>query len=338
MFGRPMSSTDASSDGSSRRTALALAAAFALVGFVVAYTSMRKPGRPGDFLYWFTAADALRRGVDPYSVIPAADPARFQTGFYYPLPALLVTLPFVALPYALAGSLFVALSSGLLAYGVARDGAHRLFLFASAPFIIAARSGQWSIVLAAAAAIPALGFLAAVKPNLGVATFLYRPTRWLVAGSLALVALSFAVRPTWLGEWMAAVGGVQSRVVPILTPVGPLLLLAATRWRRREARLFLGLACVPQAPWFYDQLVLWLVPATAVESMTYTLVSQLALAAWIVFRTADPGQGAWWLAAALYLPPLVMVLRRPNAGALPPVVERLVKRISARWGARAPRR
>lgn len=291
----------------------------AALGFAVAYANMRGEGRAGDFYAWYTAARALLNGQSPYDVIPAIDPARFTTPFFYPLTAAIVTIPFAPLPYAFAGALFVALSSGLLAFGVAREGAHhRLWLFASASFVVSASSGTWSIASAAAVMLPALGFVLAAKPNLGVATFLLRPSRWHVAGALLLTALSLALRPTWPMEWLRGLGGVQDRVIPIFTPVGPVLLLALTRWRRREAQLLLGYACVPQAPWFYDQLVLWLIPATALESMHYTVISQVGLVLWLATRAVGWAHGGWALAALLYLPPLVMILRRPNEGSWPP--------------------
>ena len=301
----------AAGQGTSRQSLLLVIAA-GLLGFAVAFVVMRGPDRPGDFLYWYTAAQALVRGESPYDVIPAIDPERFVTGFFYPLPAAILTVPFSFLPYAIAGGLFVGLSSALLAWGLTREGSHRLWVFASAPFIVSAASGTWSTSIAAAALIPALGFLAAVKPNVGLATFLYRPSWQLVAGCAAIGAISLVVRPSWPGEWLNEIGGVQDRVIPMLTPVGPLLLLALTRWRRPETRLLLGYACVPQAPWFYDQVILWLIPRTKLESINYTFVSQVALMAWVVFNGILWQYGSWILAAILYVPPLIMILRRPN--------------------------
>ena len=309
------------------RRPLLWAAAAAVFGFAVAFISMRQPDQPGDFLYWFTAARALLQGQSPYDVIPAMDPERFLTPFFYPLPAAVLTIPFAGLPYAIAGALFVALSSGLFAYGLARDGTERLFVLASAPFIVSAASGTWSPIIAAAALIPALGFLAVVKPNLGIASFFYRPTRWMVIGSLGLLAGSFLVRPSWVSEWLNDLGGVQNRMIPILTPVGPLLLAAASRWRRREARLLLGYALIPQAPWFYDQLILWLIPVTALEAINFTAISQVALVIWIFGKGVTWSHGSWFLAAVLYLPPLVMILRRPNEGRVPAWAERIAGRL-----------
>ena len=283
-----------------------------VVGFVVAYVVMRGPGKPGDFLYWYTAAQVLVNGGNPYDAIPTLDPARFATGFFYPLPAVLLTVPFSFLPYQIAGPLFVAVTSGLVGYGVAQQGVSRLWLLAGAPFIVSAASGTWSIAVTVAALFPVLGFLACTKPNAGVAAFLYRPSWKMVVGCVILVAVSFAVWPGWAGAWLREVGGVQNRVIPILTPIGPFLLLALTRWRRPETRLLLGYACVPQAPWFYDQLILTLIPATQLEAINYAFATQIALAVWIVFNGILWTHGNWFLAAVLYVPPLIMILRRTN--------------------------
>lgn len=283
-----------------------------LLGFVTAFVVMRGPDRPGDFLYWYTAAQALLRGESPYDVIPAIDPERFVTGFFYPLPAAIVTTPFALLPYAIAGALFVGVSSALLAYGIAKERSHQLWVFASAPFIVSAASGTWSLPIAAAALLPVLGFLAVVKPNVGIATFLFRPSWTLVISGAGILLISLIVRPSWPVEWLNEVGGVQNRVIPILTPVGPFLLLALTRWRRPEARLLLGYACVPQAPWFYDQVILWLIPRTPLESINYTFLSQITLMTWVVFNGILWPHGDWLLAAVLYLPPLVMIMRQPG--------------------------
>ena len=298
----------------SRQTALRWAFTAALLGFVIAFVSMSRADRPGDFLYWYTAAQALLRGESPYDVIPAIDPARFETNFFYPLPAAVLTVPFVALPYAIAGGLFVAISSGLLAYGLARQGVYKLLIFASAPYLISAVIGTWTPVIAAAVVLPWLGFLAVVKPNVGLASFLYRPTRWMVVGSVLLLAISLVIRPGWPAEWFHDLMEVPGRVVPLLTPSGPLLLLLVTRWRRPEARLLLGYACVPQAPWFYDQLILWLIPATARQSINYVYISLFALLLWMYLGGVEWRYGTWFLSAVLYLPPLVMIMRRPNEG------------------------
>ena len=309
-----------------RLRASLLCAAF---GFLLAYASMSRPGLPGDFLYWRTAARALLHGQNPYHVIPAIAPERFLTPFFYPLPAAIATLPFVAFPYALGGALFVALSAGLLAFGLSRDGFYRLTVFASAPFIISATSGTWPPIIAAAALLPALGFLICVKPNVGLASLAYRPRWSMILASALFLLVSLAILPSWPLDWWHQLASVKSRTIPLLTPSGPVLLLALTRWRQREARLLLCFACIPQAPWFYDQIVLWLIPRDLTEAFGYTVVSQLMLIAWSAFTMLAWRHGAWVLVAALYLPPLVMVLRHPNTGEVPRWLDTFAARVTA---------
>ena len=310
---------------SSRIRASLLCAAF---GFAVAYASMSRPGLPGDFLYWRTAARALLSGQNPYQVIPAVAPERFLTPFFYPLPAAIATIPFAPFPYPLGGALFVALSAGLLAFGLSRNGLYRLAVFASAPFIISAMSGTWPPIIAAAALLPALGFLVCVKPNVGIASFVYRPRWSMLIASAAFLGVSLLILPRWPLDWWHQLASVKSRTIPILTPAGPLLLLALARWRQREARLLFCFACIPQAPWFYDQIVLWLIPRDATEAFGYTAISQLMLIAWGHFTMLAWRHGSWVLASVLYLPPLVMVLRHPNTGEVPAWMDRLAARVS----------
>jgi hypothetical protein len=88
-------------------------------------------------------------------------------------------------------------------------------------------------------------------------------------------------------------------------------------------------ACVPQHPFFYDQLVLWLLPQTLRQSLALSAFGWLAYLSWMV---VDPnfnpllaltprGPGLTWTAPLFYLPALVLVAwqvlldrrRRPTA-------------------------
>jgi len=64
-------------------------------------------------------------------------------------------------------------------------------------------------------------------------------------GSLVLVGASLAVYPAWLGEWSAALHAGRTYHAPFSRPGGWVLLLAALRWRRPEARLLLAIHCIP---------------------------------------------------------------------------------------------
>jgi hypothetical protein len=285
----------------------------------------------GDFRVPLDAAQALVSGENPYAQVrgqaTADDP---DAAFYYPLPAALVALPFTVVPRWLAGALFFGLSSGLLAWLITRRDYNHLPLFFSTPFIFAAAAAQWSPFLMAVSLVPALSGLLIAKPNLGAALFLSRPTWHGIVGGLLLAAVSFLVLPGWLGDWLGTFSGegtVFHRPPILFTFFGPVLLLAALRWRRPEGRLLLLMACMPQFPFFYDQLPLWLVPQSRREALNLTWLSIGSFFLWLLFafdwktREVHMATAAPYGVALIYIPCLVMVLRRPNEApaALAPV-------------------
>ena len=239
----------------------------------------------------------------------------------------------MAVPFALwlspawAAIVFVGLGAALLAWGVTREGFETLPIFGSAPFLWACSSGQISPLLTAGALIPALGWLAPAKPNIGLATLAFRPSKWSWGGSTLFIVASLLINPHWPREWLLAL---QTRSpadygkgIPVTLTGGWLLLLALTRWRRREARVLLVLACVPQTLLFYDQLPLWLIPRTRLQSATLGLLSfaGLILGNLALPRNPTLSQVAviYWpmIFATCYLPALAMVMREPNTGPMP---------------------
>ena len=247
-------------------------------------------------------------------------------GLYYPMPALLAALPTALLPLAAARAAFFGASSGLLAYGITREGYWRLPVFASMAFLQAAWLVQWTPLVTAAALLPWAAGLLLVKPNIGAALAASLVDRRAVvlgaAGGALLLALSFALRPTWLGDWVTALRDTSHIDAPITRLGGPLIALVLLRWRRAEAWLVAALACVPQTPGPYEALPLFLVALTLRQSAV------LAYLTYAVFFLAgafqrDASVQAWMAACGrlevflLYLPCVVMVLRRPNEGALP---------------------
>jgi hypothetical protein len=266
-----------------------------------------------DFSYPWRAARALLSGENPYEVIRAVGPYPFNAEFFYPLPAALVATPFSQLRPEIAGALFIGISSALLGWAILRDCPHRLPLFISAPFVQAAILGQWSPLLAAAALMPTLQFLAAAKPTVGLAAWLYQPSRRGIVGGLILVALAFLVLPGWLGDWREAVGSTGKYRGPATTLLGCFLLLGLLRWRRREGRLFVAMSLIPQLPVFYDSLILWLVPSTLWRSVALSAASWVGYLAWYPSR-ASPMQNEIafpFLVFTIYLPALILLLLLP---------------------------
>lgn len=275
-----------------KRHRLAISLGIAVTAALVAFLYMSKDGQPGDYLYWWTAARAVLHGQSPYDVIPASDPQRFTTAFFYPLPTALVTVPFAFLPYALSGAVFVGLFSGLLAFGLLTTrGPWGLVTFLSPAFLVSAINGAWTLVVTAALFLPWLSALLVTKPNLAVPAFAYRPTRIAVVVGGALVLWSFALQPTWLSEWIAATRTLVGHPPPIASSAAIIALVLLWRWRRPETRLVLAMACVPQQAYMYDQLPLWAVAESKDDFLWLTLSSAIVYLFWL--RLDVTGAGSW---------------------------------------------
>jgi len=211
---------------------------------------------------------------------------------------------------------FAALGYAALAYaGAGRRGGLFIALL-SASAINAAVGGQWSPLLTAGAAVPWLSVFWVAKPSLGLTLAMAYPHRQALWGAVALTALSFAIMPGWLGDWRSSLDA-RVHMPLLLRPGGFLLLLAAIRWRRPEARLLVALAIIPGTSALYETVPLFLVPATRYEGYILAVLSFVAagLLTWLVPVGKLPQMMAgWWpiLLWLLYVPALLMVLRRPN--------------------------
>jgi len=287
--------------------ALALGAASAIFSGYSFATATKAP----DFAYFWTAARCVLAGEDPYLGRPGVEGWALPDPLFYPLPVVFPMLPFAWLPMPIAGALVMGISGGLLAWGLTREGAHRLWMFASAPYVMAIKVGQCSPVLVAAAFLPNLGWLLPWKPQVGLPVFLYRPSVRAALLALAAVAASFALEPGWVSGWLRNVRILEAHPPPLLALAGPLLLLAALRWRRPEGRLLLAMACTPQILFFADQLPLQLVARTRRQSALLAASSLLGFVGWFVLL--EPGDlyvmdAAPWVMALLYLPALGVLL------------------------------
>ncbi|MFL5574577.1 MAG: hypothetical protein ACJ79S_01180 [Gemmatimonadaceae bacterium] len=290
----------------------------AIAGAFCGLALARQGGAPDFLVFWYHARTLLAGG-NPY-LHPLHVSAGRDAPFLYPLPAAMLVAPFAWLPMPLAGALFFGLSSALLAYGVTRDGWHRLLLFPSGPFILAATLGQWSPLVTAAAVLPWLGGAAVAKPNIGLALAAYRPTWRGAVGAFALVVASLALVPRWPLDWLHLVGTQHAIYhAPVATFGGVLLLLSLVRWRLPGARLLAVLACIPHMLFFYDQLPLWLIPRTWRESLLLTVSSLLAWLGWVA--TLRPGvvtndyipAAQPYVTFGVFLPALLIVLwQRPR--------------------------
>jgi hypothetical protein len=271
-------------------------------------------GTLGDFDLCWVAARALLERRDPYAAVVTAG---WPWPMYYPMPAVLLALPFALLPMPVARAVFAGLGSGLLVYGLSRRGWWAVWVLASGAFLHALWTVQWSPLLTAAVLLPTLGGVLAAKPNIGAALWIGYPSRIAALGALALVALGFLLLPGWPRSWLAAVE-LASHLRPlVLRPGGVLLLLALARWRRPEARLLVALACVPQSGLPYETVPLFVVPRNRREMLLLGLLTHVALGviAWIIHAEsyAETLTRSWpWMLGLVYLPVLLVVLRRPN--------------------------
>ena len=115
--------------------------------------------------------------------------------------------------------------------------------------------------------------------------------------------------------------------VRIIMPGGFLMILAAFRWRQREARFLLAYACVPQLLLFADQLPLMFVARSAREATVLTVGGWVAAIFWYVQEAYKYGAvsfAAPYVLAGCYLPALWIVLRQRNDGAIPVWLERRI--------------
>jgi hypothetical protein len=278
------------------------------LGFVLAFRLLL-PDQPSDFDPLYNAAAHLIRGENPYLL---------QTHWFpYPLPAVLLAVPFTAIPLALARPAFDILVGCAFVYALWRyRGRFALLALVSGAYLFAMVNGQTTPLMVAASLIPTLGFLLAVKPNTSAALWISRPSWMAVLGVSAFLALSLVVLPSWPRDWYLALPVDNAALLPpVLRPFGFVLLLAALRWRSPEARLILAMAVIPQSILPHELVSLALIPANLVQMGIYVAGSWIAVA--VAAGPLKLGHvGAGWTVTgwpatlgAVYLPMLYLVLR-----------------------------
>jgi hypothetical protein len=300
------------------RASLTLTAALTGALLAAIVWSRPQPVRSDLAPIWASAGALLHR-QDPYE---AVGPGRtFDTTFpqIYPMTSIVTVAPLAALPLRGADVLFVGLGFGLFTWAVTsrRLMTPALVALVSLPALMTLQTSQWSMLLTGAALMPACGWLLVAKPTIGLALFAAYP-RWKSAvGCAILLALSFAILPGWLPVWRATLATAPHVVAPITRPGGLLVLLALLKWKRADARLLVALACVPHTTAPYETIPLFLIPATWRQASG---LWALAIAAYVAQWATGPylsqpeywAAGARWIVLLMYLPCLVMVLRRPN--------------------------
>jgi hypothetical protein len=262
----------------------------------------------GDFGWAIHLVQQLMAGKPPY-----------DTPFeQYPLTAGLFALPFVRLPPELAAGFFYGISSFLLAFGLTRDGYHRLLVFLAYPFWVGLLTVQWSTVIAASAFFPLLLPVTMAKPQVGLPVFLTHCSRRGLLACIGVGVLSLFAMPRWPMFWIGQMGYYQHFIAILVLP-GPLLLLALVRYRERDARLLFLTSLMPQR-WFFDTFILWLIPKSRREILVTVVFSWIAG----IWRWYHPPQTftqvGRWIVLSTYLPLLVIILLRKTPVPLEPKV------------------
>lgn len=276
---------------------------------------------------WF-GARAVLHGQNPYALIGPGRAFEWEAPCFYPFPAFLVALPLAFFDQTVATGIFLGVGMFGLVWALTQHGYGPLLALGSTCVLNALEIGQWSPLLSGAVVLAPLGLFLAAKPTVGAAIFAANPTRWTILGGAGLVLLSFAIQPNWLRWWWESLhaasigdGTPYPYTAAIAFPAGPLALLALLRWRRPEARLVAALACVPLTTIPYEAVYLFLVPRGWRESLVLTVSSWGMI--WYVVHVfplhgLQSSLDAYGHAMVpfLYLPATIMVLRRPNEGAV----------------------
>jgi hypothetical protein len=285
-----------------------------VVAALICWTAYRlPPPSTSDFDQIWVAAHAVVRGLNPYEVVP-----RTGTHFplFYPLPAALVAVPLAGFPLAIARIVWALISGAVFTWATLRRGGGLVPGLLSASFLNALIQGQWSPLLTAAAVVPALSWIWIAKPSVGAALFLGYPNRRAIVGGLMILGLSLLIAPSWPRDWLSALQLADHVAPPVTRPGGALLLLALIRWRLPQARMLVGLACVPQTIGLYETLPLFLIPRTRWEGYGFAALTYVAAFAQALMVPRLDGmtlgetlEGRWpILLVCLYLPAIVLVL------------------------------
>lgn len=300
------------------RLAFSVAAAATAALFAWIFWSTPRPFT-SDLAPVWAGARALIHGHDPYASV---GPGRsFDTTFplMYPMTAVLTLTPLAVVSMRWCDLLFVAIGFGLFAWAVTSEGrlSPAIVALVSLPALMALQTAQWSPLLTGAALLPAVGFLLVAKPTIGLALFGAYPNWRAALGCVLLLALSFLVSPGWVADWRAGFVTVPHIIAPITRWGGPLLLLALTKWKRADARLLVGLACVPHTTALYETIPLFLIADTWLQAWG---LWALAIVAYVGQWASGPypslsaqwSAGQQWIVAVMYVPCLAVLLTRRN--------------------------
>jgi len=299
-----------------RARAAALAGVVA-ASFVYALYARQTRSVISDWDPTWVGTQALLHGRSPYAAILVPP---WPNYLLYPLPALLLTVPFTFIPLAVARALFAGIGAAAFTFVVTARGRWTLYLLISGAMLWSWIDVQWPPLLMAAALVPNFSWMLAAKPTLGLALWCAYPNRKAVIWGLVFVGLCFLVRPGWVAEWLVSVARTPHKA-HVLRPGGFLLLLSLLRWRRPEARLLAVLSLMPQTTALYEALPLALAAERKVEAAAFATLTMVAHLLYLLGPQGPWPVGAeyqWWVMLCLiYLPVLALVLSRSNTAGDP---------------------
>jgi hypothetical protein len=263
---------------SRHRWRVALMLAF-LTGSFAVLRYIRQPTFTSDLDQLWYAARALTQGENPYAVVGPGRAFPWAWPVFYPLPAILLAVPFSLLPLSVARIAFSIVAATSLGYAAGARWRVLWPLAFSMSYFLAISRNQWSPFVLASMWVPLFGFVLAAKPNVSLQALLVQKRSTLLPfllGAVALIVISFIVRRSWLGEWLALAGSAPNKEIALLQPLGFLLLASALLWRTSDGRLLLAAASVPQTPSLYDGLTLFALCRSSQQAIILSAHTHLA--------------------------------------------------------------
>jgi hypothetical protein len=251
----------------SRPAAIAVAALVACVAVFIAAPGIN-PGAPiaTDIDQLWYAARALVSGTDPYESVGPGSPLPGPYRVMYPLPAVLVAVPFAWFPIEILRATVAASGAGLLTFCIARTDARGLVLLLSRSFYLNVALVNWTPLLMLIWWWPRASILVAIKPTVGVEMLAgLKRFREAIPGLIAAAAITafcFLIRPTWFADWLNATQSGPTTRPWILTPWAFVVLTALVFPKRWQSRFLAAFMLVPQTPHPIAALPLILLPGT----------------------------------------------------------------------------
>lgn len=196
-------------------------------------------------------ARALLAGANPYAgTFTVLDVP-------YPLPAMLLGLPFVGFDVVTGAAVFNGITAALLAFALIGGGYWRLILLLSFPFFQSVLFSQYvsfvalALLLSEHFALP----LMLIKPQSALAGLVMRrPSKWAIIVTSLILIVSLLINWRWPIEWLQSVRAYDPQMIPLLAPFGFLLVLALIRWREPHYRALFVMSLSPHRG-MYDHLL-----------------------------------------------------------------------------------